>query len=216
MIKKNQSNRHTPSPNQQGFFLPKSNINDLKQLFDDNSKRIEKQNMLDSARNNYYESKPNFIDSDNPFDSKQMLNQRNMFDFERAKQKFDSQCSRLKTPQFFKNSSKNSSASKHQRSGGNHSTTDAHEIPFSKQNFNETVQFFDENMQKHKKRDSSYSKKGNSLNLDGLKVSEDDDVSICFSLCVFVVVIARSFNSFLCVVCSVFVLFFVSFLNNVF
>lgn len=131
--------------------------------------------MLDSgARSNYYDAKPSLIDSDNPFESKQMLNQRNMFDFDRAKQKFNSQCSRLKTPQLFKNSSTNS---KQHRSS--HSTEN-HEIPFSKQNFNETVQFFDENMQKHK-RDSSYNK-GKSLNLDGLKVSEDDDVSICFSV----------------------------------
>lgn len=168
------TSRHSPSPNQQGFLLPKTNINDLKQLFDDNSKRIEKQNMLDCnvSRNNYYDAKPSFIDSDNPFDSKQLLNQRNMFDFERAKQKFDSQCSRLKTPQLFHKSSSKSHESKKQRN--NHA--DNHEIPFSKQNFNETVQFFDENVQKHK-RDSSYSKNHNSLNLDGLKVSEDDDVS---------------------------------------
>lgn len=133
-----------------------------------------------------------------------------MFDFERAKQKFDSQSSRLKTPQLFNKHSSNSknlsnksrsnnSTGQHQQQqhhhqhqqqqqhdslgsgigGGVGSNGNGSDIPFSKQNFNETVQFFDENVHKYK-RDSACSKGGgggNSLNLDGLKVSEDDDVS---------------------------------------
>lgn len=179
----------------------KPNINDLKQLFDDgkrhNNHNYDKQNILDtssSSSRHYYDAKPSYIENDIPFDTKPNLTQRNMFDFERAKQKFDNySSSRLKTPQSFKHSSSTKVSSSNKRSsssgsgggGGNvgiglmyqdQPVHPCNDVSISKQNFNETVQFFDENLRLINKRDSAYTK-GNSLNLDGLKVSEDDDVS---------------------------------------
>lgn len=188
------------SANQQSFFAPKPNINDLKQLFDDNFKRhnnmidnnssSNKQNMLDPSTRSYYDAKPSFIEADNPFEqqnTKSILTQRNMFDFERAKQKFDNQtASRMKNAQLFSKHQNSSSKNSHKR---NSSSSDNNMLnmapeqlqptsaPFNKQNFNETVQFFDENNMRHGNNKKDSYGKGNNLNLDGLKVSEDDDVS---------------------------------------
>ncbi|XP_055619618.1 coiled-coil domain-containing protein 102A isoform X2 [Toxorhynchites rutilus septentrionalis] len=76
----------------------KPNINDLKQLFD-NSCHYERQ-MQPKSRGgandtqvpilsgSYYDAKPSYIDGDGPYDAKDKSSD-NMFDFERAKQKFD-------------------------------------------------------------------------------------------------------------------------------
>ncbi|XP_058837206.1 coiled-coil domain-containing protein 102A isoform X1 [Topomyia yanbarensis] len=75
----------------------KPNINDLKQLFD-NSRHYNERQLQSKTRVNetqpsflsgsYYDAKPSYISNDTSFDIKdKSLN--NMFDFERAKQKFD-------------------------------------------------------------------------------------------------------------------------------
>ncbi|XP_062534048.1 coiled-coil domain-containing protein 102A isoform X1 [Armigeres subalbatus] len=77
----------------------KPNINDLKQLFD--SRHYNDRQLQSKSRSagttetqpsflsgSYYDAKPTYIDGDSPYESKdKSLN--NMFDFERAKQKFD-------------------------------------------------------------------------------------------------------------------------------
>lgn len=99
-----------------------------------------------------------------------------MFDFERAKQKFDNQLlARSKTSSSSHKSKSSGSSSAHKRSGGVYVPENLliNEGPVSKQNFNETVQFFDENI-RNTKRDS-FTNKNTGINLDGLKVSEDDE-----------------------------------------
>lgn len=65
----------------------KPSINELKQLFDD-SKRLnndQKRLNVDKQQKNYFDAKPTFLEQESlSFDSS------NRFDFEKAKQKFDS------------------------------------------------------------------------------------------------------------------------------
>lgn len=99
-----------------------------------------------------------------------------MFDFERAKQKFDNHLlTRSKTSSSSHKSKSGGVSSSHKRSGGVYVPENLliNEAPVSKQNFNETVQFFDENI-RNTKRDS-FTNKNTGINLDGLKVSEDDE-----------------------------------------
>lgn len=97
-----------------------------------------------------------------------------MFDFERAKQKFDNQLlSRSKTSSSSHKTKSGSSCSSQKRSAVYVPENLLNDAPVSKQNFNETVQFFDENI-RNTKRDSS-TNKNTGINLDGLKVSEDDE-----------------------------------------
>lgn len=77
----------------------KPNINDLKQLFDSrhyNDRQLQSKSRSSGTTEthpsflsgSYYDAKPTYIDNDSPYDVKdKSLN--NMFDFERAKQKFD-------------------------------------------------------------------------------------------------------------------------------
>ncbi|XP_059613909.1 coiled-coil domain-containing protein 102A isoform X2 [Phlebotomus argentipes] len=140
-------NRHSSSPKQQSYYDSsyKPNINDLRQLFDDTKRKSDSRGYFPGK------SQPHSMYYDEGvFEGRQQRS--NMFDFERAKQKFD------------KNEKKMSG-----KGGGKKITESCStELGISKQNFNETVQFFDENMRKK----DAYMK--TSLNLDGLKVSDDE------------------------------------------
>uniref|UniRef100_A0A1B0CCC8 Coiled-coil domain-containing protein 102A n=2 Tax=Lutzomyia longipalpis TaxID=7200 RepID=A0A1B0CCC8_LUTLO len=169
-----QVNRSSTSPKTQSFSY-KPNINDLRQLFDD-SKRggidyrggfpPTKGQVVDSKGQqipqSMFDAKGSFLDSENSLDGRH--NKNNMFDFERAKQKFDKSG---------KLSSKNSSCGSRNASSSGRKFTESlsTDLGISKHNFNETVQFFDENL---RKKDGSYMK--TSLNLDDLKISDDEVV----------------------------------------
>lgn len=177
----------------------------------------------------YYDAKPTFIDSDSPYDVKdKSLN--NMFDFERAKQKFDN-ISRSAAPGGAGGNSKRSSSQgqngskqqsssqsssvsgipKRQSSGATASGSNTNNsgsgltgssyydcnnfsdnrcddsIPLlsSGAGINDTIQFFDTDMPQSQKGVGGGGGVGsklnitkmNNINLDALKVSEDDTVS---------------------------------------
>lgn len=152
----------------------------MKLIFDDKN----------SKRNNisqppYYDAKPSGIDLDNPFGD--LKSDNSMFDFERAKQKFDNNA---RSKSQLSNSKSNSSSSKHsnsvsgipKRNTSYHDNTNLHlnlneNAMLTKQNINDTIQFFDENYRNSKGGGSKRNSKTNSINLDGLKISEDDEVS---------------------------------------
>ncbi|XP_065080728.1 coiled-coil domain-containing protein 102A isoform X1 [Ochlerotatus camptorhynchus] len=212
----------------------KPNINDLKQLFD--SRHYNDRQMQSKSRSSgtetqpsflsgsYYDAKPTFIDSDSPYDVKdKSLN--NMFDFERAKQKFDN-ISRSAAPGGGANSKRSSSqgqnGSKHhsssqassvsgipkrQSSGATASSSNTNNSGsgltgsyYDSNNFsdnrcddsipllssgggiNDAIQFFDNDMPQSQKGVGGGGGVGsklnitkmNNINLDALKVSEDD------------------------------------------
>ena len=154
----------------------KPNINELKQLFDNSRHFNVQQKQHFSGSGSYCDAKPSFIDCDNPFEIKDKS--LNMFDFEKAKQKFDnisrsssgnskpSSRSSNQHPSFIKplsSSSGNSAPPKRP----NNLNNDPNNIPNNKQN--EQIQYFDNNK-------LNFTKSTN-VNLDGLKISEDDEVS---------------------------------------
>lgn len=128
---------------------------------------------MDSSRH-YFDAKPSFIETDNPLEPSKPNSHRNMFDFERAKQKFDNHLLTRSKTSSSSHKTKSGGSSSHKRSGGVYVPENLlmSEAPVAKPNFNETVQFFDENI-RNTKRDSFTNKAG--VNLDGLKVSEDDE-----------------------------------------
>lgn len=158
----------------------KPNINDLRQLFDDNRHCF---NNAEIKRHN--DKQPNL--SQSYFDAKQSHADENIFesksrniDFERVKQKFDNPHHRERSSSNkfnnnynnskMSNSSKRSSASV---DGSMLSGAASNDMQSQKHSLNETIQFFDEHSRSSKRE--VYSR--NSINLDGLKVSEDEDVS---------------------------------------
>ncbi|GAB0092637.1 coiled-coil domain-containing protein 102A [Sergentomyia squamirostris] len=147
------------SPKQQAYYGSSSsykpNINDLRQLFDDTKRTNDPRKSQDLSKCQqvmYHDAKGSFVDSDVLVDSR---SKANMFDFERAKQKFD-KSGKIQGKGLGSCGSKSTSVSGKKINDG--------DFGISKQNFNETVQFFDENVRKK----DAYMK--TSLNLDGLKV----------------------------------------------
>ncbi|XP_037909207.1 coiled-coil domain-containing protein 102A isoform X2 [Hermetia illucens] len=158
----------------------KPNINDLRQLFDDNRHCF---NNAEIKRHN--DKQPNL--SQSYFDAKQSHADENIFesksrniDFERVKQKFDNPHHRERSSSNkfnnnynnskMSNSSKRSSASV---DGSMLSGAASNDMQSQKHSLNETIQFFDEHSRSSKRE--VYSR--NSINLDGLKVSEDEDTA---------------------------------------
>lgn len=179
----------------------------------------------------YYDAKPSFIDNEDPYDTKdKSLN--NMFDFERAKQKFDnisrstggggshlnskrSSSGQSQSKHASSSSASNSGIPKRQSSltagvsgvgtnnsgyydcnnfSGDRPRDDSIPMLSSKAlgmgggggangGINDAIQFFDHDNQRGGGVGKLNITKVNNINLDGLKVSEDDEVSTG-SLCV--------------------------------
>lgn len=162
-----QQRSHNDSPKMQAY---KPNINDLKQLFDD------------SKRNNTnFERKhpKNYFDANQSMDSEYL-------NFERVKQKFDNKHSN-KTMNNNGHSSAAPSGSRtnNPNCGSNRTKASiADEASYSKNiNINETIQFFDNDLRSLKNsnhlddtslQQGSKEKTGN-FNLDGFKVSDEED-----------------------------------------
>lgn len=162
------------------------NINDLKQFFDD-SKRTNIA-VSKSSKNNYADARTSqFSHDDIPFEGKSRT------DFERVKQKFDSR--NLGKSYMGGSSSKNSS-----RKSDRHSASSSQRLARSsemnvdecKNNIHlvENSQHFDSDIMAEKLsfhnpliNQLSLEKEENNcnFNLDGFKVSDDDDVSICIT-----------------------------------
>ncbi|XP_038115991.1 coiled-coil domain-containing protein 102A isoform X2 [Culex quinquefasciatus] len=215
----------------------KPNINDLKQLFDNSRHYGERQSQsksksgagpaLDSQpmflSGSYYDAKPSFIDNEDPYDTKdKSLN--NMFDFERAKQKFDnisrstggggshlnskrSSSGQSQSKHASSSSASNSGIPKRQSSltagvsgvgtnnsgyydcnnfSGDRPRDDSIPMLSSKAlgmgggggangGINDAIQFFDHDNQRGGGVGKLNITKVNNINLDGLKVSEDDE-----------------------------------------
>ncbi|XP_055699816.1 coiled-coil domain-containing protein 102A isoform X4 [Phlebotomus papatasi] len=160
----------TSSPKHQAYYNSsyKPNINDLRQLFDD-TKRMNDRGIFPS-KSQLMEAKGQLTPQSLCYDVKGSLGEcegmtegRQKFDFERAKQKFD------KNGKVTGGKGGSSGGSRSSSLSGKKLTESYNmELGISKQNFNETVQFFDENMRKK----DGYMK--TSLNLDGLKISDDE------------------------------------------
>ena len=155
----------------------KPNINDLRQLFD-SSKYEYKRNFNSQIQqtSSYADAKQSAID-ENVLESKIGLQSRNI-DFERAKQKFDKPTSlRLTKCHQVKQSRYNNSSSKR---GDVNSVVDLPNTKIGKHS-NEmgggvVEQLYENNVRTNRsKKDYIMT---TSMNLDELKVSEDDDVSI--------------------------------------
>lgn len=162
--------RNSSSPKHQAYYSSsyKPNINDLRQLFDD-TKRMNDRGIFPS-KSQLMEAKGQLTPQSLCYDAKGTLGEcegmsegRQKFDFERAKQKFD------KNGKVTGGKGGSSGGSRSSSVSGKKLTESYNmELGISKQNFNETVQFFDENMRKK----DGYMK--TSLNLDGLKISDDE------------------------------------------
>lgn len=159
-------------------------------MFDDN-KRLN----LQSKSKNYNDAKPSFLSQD-----ELLFEGKSRSEFERVKQKFDSRHSNKsynygsQIPSSSKNSSRKSTTD------GRHSQKNVRSTDASfdesnnrnNMNINDTIQFFDVEkstsfQNQIQGQHTSFEKQDNtvdlgpSFNLDGFKVSEDDDddVSIC-------------------------------------
>lgn len=187
--KKNKINRSTASPKhyKSKLGLPseyKPNIHELKQLFDD-SKRSHghEPQKPKSHQRTYSDAKPTLIDSDLGSFDMRMQSRNNAYNFERAKQKFDNQSSRSKA----RNQPIYAVSQKQQQQHPNSHYTPSN-IPKRNtyhENSSHGVDSFPiklESNQQHVVVTSPYddhSSKGNysmtsSINLDGLKVSDDE------------------------------------------
>ncbi|KAJ6641382.1 Coiled-coil domain-containing protein 102A [Pseudolycoriella hygida] len=171
--------RHSTSPKKHDLYNPststnskyppecKPNINDLRQLFD--SSRYEfKRNVSPGQAQSYFDAKTSAAD-ENILDTKIGLS-RNI-DFERAKQKFDKPTSlrlnkihQVKTTNYTKSGYSGGMRSSHNDGVGKnvkHSTEG-------------NGQLYESNNSRGSKKDAYMN---SSMNLDELKVSEDDDTS---------------------------------------
>lgn len=129
----------------------------------------------------YYDAKPSMIDSDNLFESKAGgaaaaggsagSHEPTKYDFERAKLKFDrsSQLAGGKSGGSKGAAGKSSASSSSKRNSGDCS------LLLEKKSYNEAVQMqmYDENMKRGTNKESANYMK-TSMNLDGLKVSDDE------------------------------------------
>lgn len=179
--------------------MSKSNFNDLRQIFDDKrshtrssekhsaaavqqqqlryESRHKQQNNQSSMAAMYYDAKPSMGDGDNIFESKQQGSGSQKYDFERAKLKFDRSnggaagCASGKGASS-RSGTRNSGVASSKRNSGDCSLME-------KQNYNEAVQMFDENMKRSHNNKEGVNYMKTSLNLDGLKVSDDEVSSPC-------------------------------------
>lgn len=145
----------------------------------------QQNNQSSSTAAMYFDAKPSMTDGDNIFESKQQQlggvqgigSQK--YDFERAKLKFDRSIAVAGCASGKGASSSSASSRSGNRNGGMASSkrNSGDCSLMEKQNYNEAVQMFDENLKRsNNKEGANYMK--TSLNLDGLKVS-DDEVSPC-------------------------------------
>lgn len=121
----------------------------------------------------YYDAKPSLVESENIYERKSGSHQK--FDFEKAKQKFDRSHKSMTPstgggPKQAKGYHGSSSASSSKRNSNNYDMNDSL-LASDKLNLNDAIPYFDENVNK-KGKESVYMK--TSLNLDGLKVSDDE------------------------------------------
>lgn len=123
----------------------------------------------------YYDAKPSMTDGDNIFESKPHQgasgsSQAAKYDFERAKLKFDRSTGKgaSSSAAASSRSSTKGSAAASKRNSGDCSLLE-------KKSYNEAVQMFDENLKRNgNKPEGGANYMKTSLNLDGLKVSDDE------------------------------------------
>lgn len=187
-VHRHSSPKHFPrtnSPKVHQEYRP--NINDLKQIFDD-SKRMN----IGLKSKNYSDAKPSLLPQDELF-----FDGKSRSEFERVKQKFDS---RNSTRSHMNSSSKNSSRKSERNSASQRiaRSTDLHfDEPKNNMNIHDNSPVFDcealaskSSFQKQLKAQLSQEKQDNtidlacSFNLDGFKVSEDDDEDVSSSFAV--------------------------------
>jgi hypothetical protein len=162
----------TNSPKVHHEYRP--NINDLKQIFDD-SKRMN----IGTKSKNYNDAKPSHLPQDELF-----FDGKNRSEFERVKQKFDSRNSKS----YHVNSSSKSSSRKSERQGASQRIARSTEMQFDEpknnMNIHDNSPVYDCATSAGKsgfQKQLSQEKQDNtidlacSFNLDGFKVSEDDD-----------------------------------------
>ena len=132
----------------------------------------------------YYDAKPSTVDADNLFEGKpgggaSGTQEPMKYDFERAKLKFDRSTSGKDVAGSSKAGTRHSASSK--RNSGDCSL-------FEKKNY-ESVQNYDENLKRTSIKEPGSNFMKTSMNLDGLKVSDDEEVSNSRSDCFHLVLI---------------------------
>lgn len=131
----------------------------------------------------YYDAKPSLVDGDSLFEGSKGAaggggggsgsQEPTKYDFERAKLKFDRSTGAA--------ASKGASGSKGHGGGGGGSkgvtskrNSEDCSLLMEKKSYNEAVQMFDENLKRGSNKESSGNYMKTSMNLDGLKVSDDE------------------------------------------
>lgn len=121
----------------------------------------------------YYDAKPSMVDGDNLFENRAGAGgsapgsqEPSKYDFERAKLKFDRgvACSA---------SSKGASAKGGPSSSSKRNSGDC-SLLLEKKSYNEALQMYDENLKRTGNKEPGANYMKTSMNLDGLKVSDDE------------------------------------------
>lgn len=160
--------------------LTKSNFNDLRQIFDESKRsHTRDKHRHESGRSShkqnvaamYYDAKPSMVEGDNLFEiragaggSAPGSQEPSKYDFERAKLKFDRGVAVAASS---KGASTKGGASSKRNSGDC-------SLLLEKKSYNEALQMYDENLKRTGNKESGANYMKTSMNLDGLKVSDDE------------------------------------------